>query len=261
MGDGTSYRVIAPYYDWIMAHVDYDAWGRHLARLWSRFGPEPMTVLELGAGTCPFARRTVYPARARTVYTDLSPFMLARAADGAQPAPPPRVAANALALPFKAPFQLCVMIYDALNYLLSEEDVLDCFREVRRVLSPGGLFLFDVTTEANSRRHFEDVLDYGELEGCSYVRESRYHRDSRMQSNDFTFFVDRGSGCWARYKEGHRQRIYRLGRLKALARKAGLAVEGCFEDFTFREGRESSERVHFVLRRPAEAAGREGGRA
>lgn len=261
MRDGTSYKVIAPYYDWIMAHVDYDAWGRHLARLWGRFGPEPASVLELGAGTCPFARRGAYPARARVVYTDLSPHMLVRAADGAAPAPPIRAAANALALPFKSPFQLCVMIYDALNYLLSEEDVLACFREVRRVLAPEGLFLFDVTTEANSRRHFEDLLDFGELEGCAYVRESRYDRVERLQSNDFTFFVERGPGCWSRYKEGHRQRIYRLGRLKALARKAGFAVEGCFEDFTFREGREASERVHFVLRRPAGTRGRAGGTA
>ena len=32
MRDETSYRVIAPYYDWIMAHVDYDGWGRYLVQ-------------------------------------------------------------------------------------------------------------------------------------------------------------------------------------------------------------------------------------
>lgn len=253
MRDGTSYRVIAPYYDWIMAHVDYDAWGRHLARLWRRFGDEPAAILELGSGTCPFFRRSVFPPGSRVVYSDLSPFMLGRAADGADGGDggPRRVAANALSLPFKGPFDVCLMVYDALNYLMTEQDVARCFREARRVLSAGGLFIFDVTTRANSRRHFEDMLDYGELEGCTYVRESRYDREAGLQCNDFTFFVERAPGSYAKVKESHQQRIYRLSRLKALARKAGFAVEGCFEGFTLRPGSEASERIHFVLRKPA----------
>ena len=275
MRDGTSYRVIAPYYDWIMAHVDYDAWGRHLSRLWRRFGPDPASVLELGSGTCPFARRAVFPPGARVVYSDLSPYMLGRAADGLAPpaagreagppagnlpgisgAVPPRVAANALSLPFKGPFDLCLMVYDAFNYLMTEDDAARCLSEARRVLAPGGLFIFDVTTEANSRRHFEDMLDFGELEGCTYVRESRFDREAGLQRNDFTFFVEREPGLFARLKESHQQRIYRLSALRAMARRAGLEVEGCFEGFTFRPGSEASERVHIVLRRPPDAGGR-----
>lgn len=247
MRDETSYRVIAPYYDWIMAHVDYDEWGRYLARLWRRDGLDPVNILELGSGTCPFARRKVFPSASRVVYTDLSPFMLGKGADAA---PGRQVAANALSLPFKGPFQLVLMIYDALNYLMNDEDVERCFREAYRVLSPGGLFLFDVTTEANSREHFEDMLDFGELEGCTYVRESRYDREARVQRNVFTFFVEESGGSFRKIKESHQQRIYRLSKLKALARKAGFTVEGCYEGFTLRPGTEESERIHFSLRKP-----------
>lgn len=250
MRDGTSYRVIAPYYDWIMAHVDYDAWGRHLARLWRRFGSEPSSILELGSGTCPFSRREVFPAGAKVVYSDLSPFMLGHADKSSGGG---RVAANALALPFKGPFQVCIMVYDAFNYLMTEEDVERCLTEVHRVLAEGGLFIFDVTTEANSRRHFEDLLDFGELEGCTYVRESRYDRDARLQSNDFTFFVERATGDFRKVKESHQQRIWRLSKIRSLAAKAGLAVEGCFDGFNLKPGSEESERIHFVLRKPVSA--------
>jgi SAM-dependent methyltransferase len=256
MRDETSYKYIAPYYDWIMAHVDYDGWGRHLSRLWNKFGSEPSAILELAAGTCPFASRRVYPRGARVVYTDLSPFMLRRdgaAADarsGGSARTLQKVAANAMALPFKSSFDLCVMIYDALNYLMFEDDVLRCLSEALRVLEPGGLFIFDVTTEANSRRHFEDTLDYGELEGCTYVRASRYDRDARVQSNEFTFFTAEEGGLWSKRVESHQQRIYRISRLRALARKAGFKVAGCFEGFTLRPGREVSERVHLVLKKP-----------
>lgn len=248
MRDETSYRIIAPYYDWIMAHVDYDAWGRYLGRVWKKAGLKPRSVLELGAGTCPFARRDVFPPDAKVVYSDLSPFMLSRA-----PALSPdlRVAANALALPFKGPFDLCLMIYDAINYLMHDADVAKCLREVHRVLVPGGLFLFDVTTEANSKRHFDQAVDYGEMEGCTYFRESHFDRDTRVQGNDFLFFVEQGRGLFRKVKESHQQRIYSLGSMKAQAKKAGFAVEGVYEGFTFRPGREASERVHFALRKPA----------
>jgi|SRR5690606_5296838 len=247
MRDETSYRTIAPYYDWIMAHVDYDAWGRYLSRLWKKFGADPESILELGAGTCPFAVRSVYPPGARVVYSDLSPFMLSRAPDVS---PDSRVAANALALPFKSHFSLCLMVYDAINYLMDEDDIVLCLREVLRVLAPGGLFIFDITTDSNSRKHFHQAVDFGELEGCTYFRESSYDQDSRLQSNDFIFFVEGSDGCWRKIKESHQQRIYKVDRIAVLARKAGFRVEGLFEGFTMREGREASERVHFVLRKP-----------
>src|SRR4051812_7616022 len=112
MRDETSYKVIAPFYDWIMAHVDYDGWGRYLARLWNKFGSEPVSILELAAGTCPFRDRRVYPRGARVVYTDLSPYMLRQNSPGARNH---FAAVNAQSLPFKSAqgrgFQLCIMIY------------------------------------------------------------------------------------------------------------------------------------------------------
>jgi SAM-dependent methyltransferase len=250
MRDETSYRAIAPYYDAIMAHVDYDAWGRYLARVWKKHGADPVRILELGAGTCPFARRDVYPPRARVTYSDLSPFMLSQA-----PALSPacRVAANALSLPFKGGFDLCLMVYDAINYLMEEEDLSRCLRETARVLAPGGLFIFDVTTETNSKKHFHHAVDYGELEGCTYFRESHFDREALLQGNDFIFFLEGrggGEGRWSKFKESHQQRIYKLSKVKSLAKAAGFKVEAQLEGFTFRPGREASERVHFVLRKP-----------
>jgi ubiquinone/menaquinone biosynthesis C-methylase UbiE len=247
MRDETSYRIIAPYYDWIMAHVDYDAWGRHLTKLWHKFGVDPKTILEIGAGTCPFARREVYPPDAQVIYSDLSQFMLAQAHDVASIQ---RVAANALSLPFRGPFQLCVMIYDAINYLMEEEDVARCFDEVYRILGTNGLFIFDITTEENSRRHFHQAVDFGEMAGCTYYRESSFDREAQLQSNDFVFFVEGKRDCWRKIKESHQQRIYKVEQLRALAENSGFTIAGVFEGFTFRSGREASERIHFVLRKP-----------
>jgi ubiquinone/menaquinone biosynthesis C-methylase UbiE len=253
MRDETSYRIIAPYYDWIMAHVDYDAWGRYLGKLWRKFGLEPKMILELGAGTCPFARREVYPATAKVIYSDLSPFMLSQAQDvlgQGQGQGSRRIAANALALPFRGPFNLCVMIYDAVNYLMEEDDLGQCLKEAYRVLEKGGLFIFDITTEENSRRHFHQAVDFGELEGCTYYRESSFDSDAQIQNNDFIFFIEGQKDCWRKIKESHQQRIYKILTVTILAEEAGFKVDGVFDGFTFRAGRENSERIHFVLRKP-----------
>ncbi len=283
MRDETSYQTIAPFYDWIMAHVDYDAWGRYLQKVWQKMGIDQksdkdhksknLKILELGAGTCPFARREIYPPDAKVIYSDLSPYMLNQAHDVAKKN---RVAANVLALPFKSPFQLCIMIYDAINYLMDESDIEKTFQEVFQLLDENGIFIFDITTEENSKRHFDHAVDYGEMEGCTYFRESGFDPETKVQSNDFIFFVEQKlngkqkekSGFnadanyeekqetnanpfrWKKIKENHQQRIYTIETMRNLAMEAGFIVSGIYEGFTFRAARDTSERIHFVLRKP-----------
>jgi ubiquinone/menaquinone biosynthesis C-methylase UbiE len=247
VSDETSYEIIAPYYGVIMSHVQYESWGLYLTALWRAHGPDPDTILELGAGTCLFARHSVYPAKAKVVYSDLSPFMLKQAHDVA---PSARVAANAVALPFKSQFQLCTMLYDSINYLMSEEEISRCFRETFRVLKSGGLFIFDITTEENSRRYFDKAVYYKEAEGFSFVRECTYEKETRIQSTNFTFFLEEEGGLWRKIGENHRQRIYSVATLQALAAAAGFTVEGTFAGFTFQPGKDRSVRVHFILKKP-----------
>ncbi|HUF17197.1 MAG TPA: class I SAM-dependent methyltransferase [Thermoanaerobaculia bacterium] len=47
-------------------------------------------------------------------------------------------------LPFRGEFGWITCLYDSLNHILSERDLLRVFREVRTLLASDGLFLFDV---------------------------------------------------------------------------------------------------------------------
>jgi SAM-dependent methyltransferase len=62
--------------------------------------------------------------------------------------------ADARDLPVLGSFDLVTCIGDALNYLLSEEELGMAFRGVARNLRPGGLFAFDLNTLACYRTHF-----------------------------------------------------------------------------------------------------------
>ena len=267
------YAALAAHYDTVMEHVDYPAWSRHLRGLWRVArgrAARPRRVLELAAGTCRLATYPLFP-EAFTVHTDLSPYML-RAAVPARPgepllraqnnAPPIRAACDARHLPFRGAaeddsgqnggvgFDLVVMVYDSLNYLTRPEDVRRVFDEARRVLAPGGVFLFDVTTAACSRRWFADTLDFQETAAGSVVRASRYDARSRTQLNLFTFFTAGPDGRYDRTEEVHRQRIWPAAFLKKTARAAGFSVRACLADFTLKPGTDRHDRLHFILQSP-----------
>ncbi len=247
------YRSIAPFYDRIMSHVDYPAWARHVRALWRKYGNStpPRRVLELAAGTCRFAAMPIFP-KAFAVYSDLSPEML-RVAPGVgtrHAVSPHRVACDARTPALRGPFDLVFMLYDSLNYLLRPADVLRALRAVRKILRPGGLFIFDVTTDGCSRRHFADTCDVEELEGGAYIRRSRYDAGIRLQLNFFAFFLTRSGGNSLRHEETHQQRIYPAARLRTFAQRSGFKVLAVLAGFSFRPGTDRNERLHFVLQRP-----------
>ncbi len=235
-----------------MAHVDYAGWARHLRRLWRSVrgrGTSPSRVLEIAAGTCRLASPPLFPG-AFAVHSDLSPAMLAEAARR-NGNPPSRAACDARALPFRPEsFDLALMVYDSLNYLLRAEDVRRAMDEAFRALAPGGVFLFDVTTATCSRRWFADTLDFQETDAGAVVRHSRYDAGTRLQLNLFTFFALAPDGRYIRAEEVHRQRVWPAAFLKKTAREAGFSVRACLADFTLEPGTDRHERLHFVLQRP-----------
>ncbi len=241
------YRNIARYYDRYFSYVDYAAYGRYLFRLLAKHGADPKQILELGAGTCPLARDRIFPHGIKVVYSDLSPAMLSQA-----PADPPisRVAADAMALPFKGPFDLCLMVYDGINYLLEKELVLRCLAEAFRVLAPGCLFLFDVVTAATARNYEYLLVDYTETEGVDIIRQSGLDRETSIQCNTFTFFIEGPEGYWRKVQERHEQRVYALATWRTMARQAGFTVEAIYTEMSFEPGSKSSLGLQFVLRKP-----------
>lgn len=283
------YASLAAHYDTVMSHVDYPGWSLHLRRLHdlahapegftgrtgapvrkpraagSTVAVQPTRILELAAGTCRLARYPLFPG-VFSVHTDLCHPMLACAVtdetgtNEPPPAAPRRAACDARRLPFRDAvpdasdaargFDLVLMVYDSLNYLTQPEAVRHVLDEAYRVMAPGGVFLFDVTTATCSRRWFADTLDFQETGAGSVVRASRYDAGSRMQLNLFTFFTLEDDGRYVRTEEVHRQRIWPAAFLKKTAREAGFDVRACLADFTLNPGTDRDERLHFVVQKP-----------
>lgn len=119
-------------------------WYRKLARERAPTGP----ILELGAGTgritCPLAQDGHTLVALDHMKSMLAALRRRARRDGVEDAITP-IEADMRALPLgDASMSMVIAPFNALMHLYTWADLLACFREVARVLVPGGTFAFDV---------------------------------------------------------------------------------------------------------------------
>lgn len=243
------YDALAPIYDRIMSHVEYEEWVRLIERVADKFLQilHP-SIFELGGGSGVLAALLIRNGY-RYFGSDRS-FSMCRVARRRLA---PFACADALAIPLKKPFDLIVFLYDGINYLQTLEDYALLFSEAARCLLPGGLFLFDITTEANSLNHFRSYLEFEDWGDYAYIRRSYYNKEHREQRNDFTIYhqMAKDSPVYEKKTERHCQKVFGAELIAQTVPSALFAIEGIWDGFSFRSYHSHSERIHFLLKRRA----------
>jgi ubiquinone/menaquinone biosynthesis C-methylase UbiE len=240
------YAAIAEIYDSIMDHVDYSTWADYLTSLFRRFHPRVKTVFETACGTGSLALH-LHAQGYSCTGMDRSPEMLKIAAlKFRETGLPLRLfAANMTAIPLKKRFDAVICVYDSINYLLEPDDFRKALLEAAAITENDGLFIFDVCTVKNSELFFKEssMTDFvGDLE---YERICRFDSSRRIQENRFIISCAGKSPI----TETHLQKIYLLDEIGRMIRESPFTEVGRYDDMSFRPGSESSERVHFVLKR------------
>lgn len=251
------YDALAAGYDVVMAHVDYADWADYVLELFDAHGAAPRSVLELGCGTGSLAIELHERVPFRYLGTDGSEAMVRVARAKAEmhglddPGRDPGRAlrfdvADFTDFAVDEAFDAVLLLYDGLNYLLDEADVAALFTRVHDALRPGGLFVVDQSTPANSINNEAFFEDDGSAEAFSYVRRSHYDRAARLHTTEFDLTVE-----GAAYTERHVQRAYTRQEIAALADASPLAVLAAYDGFSLDPATDDSERIHWVLQRPA----------
>jgi SAM-dependent methyltransferase len=241
-----SYTALAPIYDRVMAHVEYTEWFGLLQRIIARYStvPEPR-MFEIGGGTGVLG--SMLKAEGfRYCGSDLSPGMCSVAVEKQLPF----LCADARALPVTGPFDLLFFLYDGINYFVSGNEYRSFFAEALRVLAPGGLLLFDVTTATNSSRYFSNTIDVEDFGDVYYIRHSYYDRYECIQHNDFTIFSQQDeSELFAKRLDCHAQKIFSVDDIRSFVPEDTFDVVGIWDGYTFKRHNRQSERIHFLLRK------------
>lgn len=167
-----AYDAMAVVYDDFTDNHDFDLWLGNLVPALERAGVPSLRLLDVACGT----GKSFLPMLRRgwsVTACDISPRMIAIAEEKVAPNAPVRLeVADMRELPLFGQFGLAWCLTDAINYLLTQEELEETIKAVSRNLQPNGLLAFDVNTLRAYRTFFaeETVVTKGQWkliwQGC-----------------------------------------------------------------------------------------------
>jgi ubiquinone/menaquinone biosynthesis C-methylase UbiE len=240
------YTALAEIYDHVMSHVDYDAWGQYVASLIDQYGPDDPDILELGCGTGNVTVRLAQDFGHSYTATDNSSAMLV----GAHNKLAGYAGVKLKQQDFRAisgvdRYDVVLLVYDGINYARSLDELESTLNGVAAVLRPGGLFLFDQSTPANSINNLSYFDDRYDGEAFSYSRTSSYDPSTRLHTTSFAIEIE-----GKLVTERHEQRAFTRKEMLRSARLTGFEVLGSLSAFGFDPADDDTERIQWVLREP-----------
>jgi len=241
------YTSLARVYNYVMRHVDYEAWAEYIHQLLSRFDHPINRVFDVACGTGNFIFELMKHDYVLGGF-DYTAEMVALARKKARKMQVsiPFWRGSMLHFGLAQPQDAIVCLYDSINYLLEIEACQNFFSQAFLNLNERGVLIFDICTEWNSIRHFQDYHDKEKTGTFSVNRKSYYDKSRRIHHNDFEiiFFNEP-----AIFFEQHVQRIYYIEEMRGAIPTDKFELKAIYEGFSRRKGTEDSERVHFILQK------------
>lgn len=215
-----AYEAIAPVYDEFTAHHDYEHWLGNLMPALERHGLSGKRLLDVGCGTGR-SFLSMMESGWEVTACDISPSMLelarAKCGDAARLS-----VADMRELPVFGEFDLVWALDDAVNYMLSEEELRSALAGMRANLAPDGLLLFDLSTLHTFRTFFaeDDLIERG---GQRFVWTGLTAADAPPRSiGEARLEATGADGGAAIETHVHRQRHYPEADVVATLRETGL---------------------------------------
>jgi len=204
------YTAMARVYDEWMDHdkPPYDKWAAGIDRVLRGAALDGSRVLEFGCGTGAITTR-LHKLGWDVTGVDASADMIEIAR---QKFP---VGAGFLHMRLPDPridelgaFDAVVACFDTVNYLSEPGQLEEVFRQIGRVLRPGGVFMFDVNTRHRLERIFGQYHSGDDFETFAYVWRNRYRSEERACHIELTFFIRQADGQYQRFIESHIERWF-----------------------------------------------------
>lgn len=242
------YQALAPLYDRIMSHVQYSLWEDLIDKVIRRYLPrKKISCFEIGGGTGRLGSLLIEKGF-NYVGSDLSFSMCKESIKRNLPF----CCADGRKLPIlDTSVDLLLFLYDGINYLTTLKDYTKVFNEAHRTLRPKGIFLFDITTETNSLRHFSDFLDFEDFGDSSYVRHSYYDERDCIQHNDFTIYsrTAKSPNLYQKFIEEHKQKVLPPRLIEEAIPRDLFSIIGIWDGYVMKHFNHNSERIHFCLQK------------
>lgn len=252
------YGEFASIYDRFMDPEIYDEWITYVEKIFDKHSKKkPKLILDLACGTGNITVRLAKKGY-EMIGVDISGEMLKIATDKAESSETDILYLQQDMREFElyGTVDAIVCMCDSINYLLTEEDVLQVFELVNNYLDPEGLFIFDVNTEYK----FENVLSdncFADVdENMAYIWENYYDEEEKI--NEYTmhlFFKKETTGLYEKHEEVHYEKAYSVEEIKSLLKKSGLQYVNVYDSDNLGKIKDTSERLFFVAQEKEKVRG------
>lgn len=250
------YTGFAAVYDLFMDNVPYDDWADYVQKLLKKNKIEDGLLLELGCGTGSMTR-CLASKGFDMIGIDYSEEMLGIARDINS-----KGENNILYLcqdmrefELYGTVKAVISVCDSMNYILSEQDLLQVFKLVNNYLDPKGVFIFDLDTEYAYREILGDNTISENREEGSFIWENTYYEEEQMNEINLTLFVPQEGKpeseeevLYRKYEEIHYRRAYDIARIKELIEEAGMEWIAVYDSLTMKKPKKGCERVYIIAR-------------
>ncbi|HBI73997.1 MAG TPA: SAM-dependent methyltransferase, partial [Lachnospiraceae bacterium] len=183
------YTGFASVYDLFMDNVPYEEWTDYVVHLLKKYGVEQGIVLELGCGTGSMTSRL--SARGYDMIgIDSSEEMLSIAREKSSGKEDILYLCQDMRnFELYGTVAAVVSVCDSMNYILTEEDLLEVFRLVNNYLDPRGIFIFDLDTEYAYEEVIGDATIAENREEGSFIWENTYYKEEMINEINLSLFL------------------------------------------------------------------------
>ena len=255
-----AYTGFAKVYETFMDNIPYEQWAAYLNALLKEYGVEAGSLLcELGCGTGSMTR-LLAKAGYDMIGIDLSEEMLDIARYEHPECEQDILYLNQDMREFELYGTVAAMVSvcDSMNYLTTEEELLQVFCLVNNYLDSGGYFIFDMKTEYHYEKLMGNRTIVDNREDCTLIWENFYDKEKQLNQYDITIYSkaefedeeeeDDMPPLFERMEETHVQRAYSVEKIVELLKKAGLEPVAVYGEDGKASPKPEDGRVYFVAK-------------
>jgi SAM-dependent methyltransferase len=131
------------------------------------------------------------------------------------------ITADARSFRLPAEYDAVFSTFDALNHIMSLEELQQVFVNVSRCLRKGGIFIFDLNTEYLFENNWKSLQQIREAPDCLYTVQADYKKEERLGEFNCSIFRRKARG-WQRTNINLTERYYPPAEVKKALKQSGF---------------------------------------
>ncbi len=237
------YSGIAEAYDYMLRHVDYEQWYQYIKNIMTRYVDNPETVLELGCGTGKFGAK--FSSDNYKIYGIDKSLNMLRVSKTRAFRSFRIICADIRNFYLKVKFDFIFSVHDTMNYQLTDGDVRKVFSSVKEVMHEKSVFMFDITTEHNINRFFDNKTSFYKTRGMNIMWSNTYDRDKKHIISMFNIRYSDGRI----FNEEHVQKIYTRNEIEIILVEEGFEILNVLSDYTYEAPSDQTIMINFIVKK------------